>query len=96
MDELDAQPFRYEKRPITARGKPDLATQLGLRDVPGAGMREFDRSTLDQHLSDEIDVKGRLNVKVEAPAGTEVKATGDGMFKNGVTVDRTIDATTGP
>ena len=39
-------------------------------------------------MASELDVSGRLNVAVDAPAGTEVKATGGGMFANSVSVDR--------
>jgi hypothetical protein len=39
-------------------------------------------------LSDQLDVKGKLNVKVDAPAGTSVRAKGGGMFENNVTLDR--------
>jgi hypothetical protein len=43
-------------------------------------------------LGDQIDVSGKLNVKVDAPAGTSVRAKGGGMFEKGVTVDRGIQA----
>ena len=46
------------------------------------------RRRLDRDMGDELDVSGRLNVAVDAPAGTEVKATGGGMFANSVSVDR--------
>ena len=46
------------------------------------------RRRLDRDMGDALDVSGRLNVAVDAPAGTEVKATGGGMFANGVSVDR--------
>jgi len=48
------------------------------------------RSHLDRSLGDELDVKGKLNVDVDAPRGTEVKAKGDGMFEGGVTVNRSM------
>jgi hypothetical protein len=50
------------------------------------------RKRLDRDMGNELDVSGKLNVKVDAPAGTEVKATGDGMFKNGVSLDRSLPA----
>ena len=46
------------------------------------------RRRLDRDMGDALDVSGRLNVAVDAPAGTEVKATGGGMFANSVSVDR--------
>ena len=49
------------------------------------------RRDVDQHLSDQLDVKGKLNVDVEAPKGTEVKANGGGMFENNVSINRRIE-----
>ena len=46
------------------------------------------RRRLDRDMGDALDVSGRLNVAVDAPAGTEVKASGGGMFANSVSVDR--------
>jgi hypothetical protein len=62
---------------------------LGLSAIP-ASMRK----RMDGALNDEVKASGNLNVKVEAPAGTTVKATGGGMFEDNVNVDRTFtDAT---
>jgi hypothetical protein len=65
-------------------------------DLP---MREFnplDRSGLDRGLAAEsgVEAKGNLDVNVKAPAGTEVKAEGDGMFKGNVAMNRQIDLPT--
>jgi hypothetical protein len=46
------------------------------------------RDQLDRQMAEELDVNGKLNVKVDAPAGTSVSATGGGMFENNVTLDR--------
>ena len=68
-------------------------------DVPGweRPTKEWDpldesgRDELDKHLNEQLDnIKARLNVEVDAPKGTEVKASGDGMFEKGVTVNRKI------
>jgi hypothetical protein len=53
------------------------------------------RNQIDRVLSDQIDVRGKLNVKVDAPAGTSVRAKGTGMFEKGVTLDRGIQANAG-
>ena len=55
---------------------------------------EFDRTTLDRSLSDNIEPQGNLDVNVKAPAGTEVKADGDGMFKGNVSLDRQMELPT--
>jgi hypothetical protein len=60
----------------------------------GAGSKsaalDIGRKAVDRVLGDQIDVSGKLNVKVDAPAGTTVRAAGSGMFANAVTVDRGI------
>jgi hypothetical protein len=65
-------------------------------DLP---MREFDptdRKSIDRGLANEsgVEAKGNLDVNVKAPAGTEVRAEGDGMFKGNVTTNRQIDLPT--
>jgi hypothetical protein len=56
----------------------------------GADREDLDagRRMLDGDMGAEMDVSGRLNVQVDAPRGTEVKANGGGMFENNVSVDR--------
>jgi hypothetical protein len=61
-------------------------------DKPKSISLEHGRSQVDRMLSDQLDVSGKLNVKVDAPAGTSVRAKGGGMFEKGVTVDRGIQA----
>lgn len=58
--------------------------------------RNFDRSLLDTGLANEsrVDASGNLDVNVKAPAGTEVKAEGDGMFKGNVSLDRQMELPT--
>jgi hypothetical protein len=62
--------------------------------VAGAGNQQvgeaagLSRDRIDR--LNELDVRGRLNVKVEAPTGTTVRASGGGMFKDGVTLDRSL------
>ena len=53
----------------------------------------LDRSSLDRSLN-EVQPQGNLDVSVKAPAGTEVKADGDGMFKGNVTLDRRVELPT--
>jgi hypothetical protein len=59
---------------------------------PHSAALNIGRGQVDRMLSDQIDVSGKLNVKVDAPAGTSVRAKGGGMFEKGVTVDRGIQA----
>jgi len=51
-----------------------------------------ERVELDRALGKEagVEAKGNVNVKVKAPAGTRVKAHGDGMFKGNVSLDRRV------
>jgi hypothetical protein len=62
--------------------------------IAGAGNQQvaeaggLSRERIDR--LNELDVRGRLNVKVEAPTGTTVRASGGGMFKDGVTLDRSL------
>jgi hypothetical protein len=62
--------------------------------IAGAGNQQVaDAGGLSRDRIDrlnELDVRGRLNVKVEAPTGTTVRASGGGMFKDGVTLDRSL------
>jgi hypothetical protein len=60
------------------------AQQVTQRDMlDPVSRRRFDRGQ-------EVDVRGRLNVRVEAPTGTRVRASGGGMFKDGVRLDRSL------
>jgi hypothetical protein len=60
------------------------AQQVTQRDIlDPVSRRRFDRGQ-------EVDVRGRLNVRVEAPTGTRVRASGGGMFKDGVRLDRSL------
>jgi hypothetical protein len=54
------------------------------------------RVALDRDLADEsgTEARGNLNVNVRAPAGTEVRADGDGMFKGNVSLDRQMSMPT--
>jgi hypothetical protein len=70
-----------------------LASQRNV-DLPGVDRTMLDRSTLDRSLSDNIEPQGNLDVNVKAPAGTEVKADGDGMFKGNVSLDRQMELPT--
>jgi hypothetical protein len=67
-----------------------LARQLGIEDVGADLPPRESRRQIDRSLGDELDVSAKLNVKVDAPAGTEVKANGGGMFEKNVSVDRQI------
>jgi len=55
--------------------------------------KSINRSALDRSLSD-VEPRGNLDVSVKAPAGTEVKAEGDGMFKGNVSLDRQMELPT--
>jgi hypothetical protein len=91
MSDFDMPSISRSRRPITARGQPDLSTQLGSRDIPSEG-----RPSLDRGLAAESDIepRGNLNVRVNAPAGTEVKATGEGMFEGNTSLDRQMQLPT--
>jgi hypothetical protein len=59
--------------------------------MPAYGLldtQDLDRGLANEH---EVDASGDLDVNVKAPAGTEVKANGDGMFKNNVTLNRQME-----
>ena len=94
---MDAEfnPFSYkspEEGPAEGAGK-GFRLDPGGGDFGGGGASgsvdlDAGRRRLDQDMASELDVSGRLNVAVDAPAGTEVKATGGGMFANSVSVDR--------
>jgi hypothetical protein len=71
-----AEPARRSRQPLS------YGRELDREDI-NRGRDQFDRT-----LGDELDVRGKLNVAVEAPKGTEIKASGGGMFENNVTVDR--------
>jgi hypothetical protein len=60
--------------------------QVAQRDIE----QERGRRQLDRDMGDQLDVSGKLNVSVNAPAGTDVKASGDGMFKDNVSLDRSL------
>jgi hypothetical protein len=90
----------------TRRGvRSSLEAQLGGLDIPvdlpgGTDMwgRESSklsdgRKQLDAGLAHEhdVDASGDLNVNVKAPAGTEVKATGGGMFDGNVSLQRQME-----
>jgi hypothetical protein len=83
------------ERQMEVQGQnPDLDKRV-LEDLaPRSSQASLDigRSQVDRMLGDQIDVSGKLNVKVDAPAGTSVRAKGGGMFEKGVTVDRGIQA----
>lgn len=59
-------------------------------DKSMADNEDSDRSVLDKAIGDELNVKGKLNVDVNAPSGTEVKADGEGMFEKNVSVNRSV------
>jgi hypothetical protein len=81
---------RFIRREMSLRAAEEgqLSRELGVEDIG--------RSSLDRGLASEsgIDAKGNLDVNVRAPAGTEVRAEGDGMFKGNVTTNRQIDLPT--
>lgn len=62
--------------------------------VPLGTTKKAVRTIIDKSQANEIqarvDAKAKLHVTVDAPAKTKVEATGDGMFKNNVTVDRNV------
>jgi hypothetical protein len=66
---------------------PPADRPVGFMSTPA-----LDRRTLDRELGDEsnVELSANLNVNVRAPAGTEVKADGNGMFKNNVSLDREL------
>ena len=75
--------------PPIGGGRAAGARRSALQEIDGASLDlDAGRRRLDQDMASELDVSGRLNVAVDAPAGTEVKATGGGMFANSVSVDR--------
>ena len=99
---MDAEfnPFAYkgpDEGPSEGAGK-GFRLDPGGGDFGGGGATgsvdldlDAGRRRLDRDMGDELDVSGRLNVAVDAPRGTEVKASGGGMFANNVTVDRRLD-----
>jgi hypothetical protein len=99
-----AQAKELEQNQKEAATSGTLAQSLGLNevtlasqrnvDLPGVDRTMLDRSTLDRSLSDNIEPQGNLDVNVKAPAGTEVKADGDGMFKGNVSLDRQMELPT--
>jgi hypothetical protein len=78
-------------RDIESRGRESQAQDTELSRSLGADL--IGRSSLDSGLAREhdVDASGDLNVSVKAPAGTEVKAEGDGMFKDNVSLDRQME-----
>ena len=68
-------------------GQPTSAAVAQMKPVDREDI-DAGRRRLDRDMGDALDVSGRLNVAVDAPAGTEVKASGGGMFANSVSVDR--------
>jgi hypothetical protein len=64
--------------------------EFGVRPGGGGMIDDADRTRFDQAMGDDMDVSGKLNVEVDAPRGTEVKASGGGMFANSTSVDRRI------
>jgi len=71
----------------------------GPEEGAGKGLRltSADRSILDRQLAEEVDIRGNLNVRVNAPAGVEVKATADGdnnIFEGGLSLDRQMQLPT--
>ena len=62
----------------------------------GSAPIDLDRDVINRSLSRDADIqpRGNLNVNVKAPAGTEVKAEGDGMFKGNVSLDRQMELPT--
>ena len=68
----------------------ERASRFSLAQMKPVDGEDLDdgRRRLDRDMGDALDVSGRLNVAVDAPAGTEVKASGGGMFANSVSVDR--------
>jgi hypothetical protein len=61
-----------------------------------ARISRLDPSILDRALGTEsgVEASGNLNVRVSAPAGTEVKASGEGMFANNVSLERQMQLPT--
>jgi hypothetical protein len=89
-------------RPLTmlAADESDESVRRGVRPDRLSGravglldMDESDRINLDRGLAneDQIDASGNLDVNVKAPAGTEVRADGDGMFKGNVSLQRQME-----
>ena len=86
----------------TTASNPTATTDAAGRDytdspalVPlGLNRAKAVRTVIDKSQQNEIkarlDAKAKLNVAVDAPAKTKVEATGTGMFKNNVTVDRKV------
>jgi hypothetical protein len=71
---------------------PTSALRPSVRSFQAAQRAMLDRRTVDRGLAEEseIEPRGNLNVRVNAPAGTEVKANGDGMFKGNVSLERQL------
>ena len=61
-----------------------------------AAQENLARKILDKGLAreNEPEPKGNLDVRVNAPNGTKVKADGDGMFKGNVSLDRRMELPT--
>jgi hypothetical protein len=80
-----------------ARGRAPVQPSFGV-DWESSINRAItrDRRETDRGLADEANIRpsGNLNVNVRAPAGTEVKASGDGMFKDNVSLDRQMSLPT--
>lgn len=62
------------------------------RDPVGAINLKLARRSMDQTLSDEIspEATGNLRVDVNAPAGVQVRASGEGMFEGNVEMSRSM------
>jgi hypothetical protein len=70
------------------RGVRSSMRAVGLFDMEERGRRDLDRGLANE---DNIDASGDLNVNVKAPAGTEVKATGGGIFDGNVSLQRQME-----
>jgi hypothetical protein len=77
----------------SVRGFQHLQRVMG---TAKSGAAAPSRRDLDRSLADEsgVEPRGNLNVRVNAPAGTEVKASGDGMFEGNVSLDRQMQLPT--
>jgi hypothetical protein len=83
-----AEPFT-----MLAADAPQEGRDIGQRLDRSPIYTLMDTGDLDRGLANEheVDASGNLDVNVKAPAGTEVKANGDGMFKGNVSLQRQMD-----
>jgi hypothetical protein len=87
-----------ETVPLARAGASLVNAAIRAREIgriAGGARAEEDRGELDRNLADDAgEAHGSLNVRVNAPPGTEVKANGDGMFKGNVSLDRQMQLPT--